>query len=112
MNAASPRMTRRRWLRSAGVAGVAAAALACLPAAQWLRAAEPTDPAAPAPAPSTPAARADLQYKISASDWMMLKRQTPGALTRAKESGLDGVEVDMGPLGKRPDFENKLREDE
>ena len=42
---------------------------------------------------------------------MMLKRQTPGALTRAKECELDGVEVDMGPLGKRPDFENKLREE-
>jgi sugar phosphate isomerase/epimerase len=39
---------------------------------------------------------------------MMLKRQTPGALDRAHEAGLDGVEVDMGPLGKRPDFENKL----
>jgi sugar phosphate isomerase/epimerase len=54
----------------------------------------------------------DLRYRIAASDWMMLKRQTPGALTRASECGLDGVEVDMGPLGKRPDFENKLREDE
>ena len=53
---------------------------------------------------------ADHRYKIAASDWMMLKRQTPGALTRAKECELDGVEVDMGPLGKRPDFENKLRE--
>ena len=42
----------------------------------------------------------------------MLKRQTPGALTRAQECGLDGVEVDMGPLGKRPDFENKLRDDD
>ena len=52
------------------------------------------------------------RYKVSASDWMMLKRQTPGALTRASECGLDGVEVDMGPLGNRPDFENKLREDE
>jgi sugar phosphate isomerase/epimerase len=48
------------------------------------------------------------RYKISASDWMMLKRQTPGALQRARECGLDGVEVDMGPLGKRPDFDNKL----
>jgi sugar phosphate isomerase/epimerase len=53
----------------------------------------------------------DQRYKISAADWMMLKRQTPGALDRAKECGLDGVEVDMGPLGKRPDFENKLTED-
>jgi sugar phosphate isomerase/epimerase len=52
------------------------------------------------------------RYKVSASDWMMLKRQTPGALTRASECGLDGVEVDMGPLGNRPDFENRLREDE
>ena len=52
----------------------------------------------------------DQRYKVAASDWMMLKRQTPGALTRASECGLDGVEVDMGPLGKRPDFENKLRD--
>ena len=87
----------------------AAAALALLPAAQWLRGAE--SPAGPATPASNPA-RSDLRYKISASDWMMLKRQTPGALTRAKESGLDGVEVDMGPLGRRPDFENKLREDD
>jgi sugar phosphate isomerase/epimerase len=43
---------------------------------------------------------------------MMLKRQTPGALDRAHEAGLDGVEVDMGPLGKRPEFENKLPDDD
>jgi len=60
----------------------------------------------------TSAPAVDHRYKVSASDWMMLKRQTPGALTRASECGLDGVEVDMGPLGNRPDFENKLREDE
>jgi sugar phosphate isomerase/epimerase len=66
----------------------------------------------PASAPgSQPAAAKNLRYKISASDWMMLKRQTPGALGRAAECGLDGVEVDMGPLGKRPDFENKLRDE-
>jgi L-ribulose-5-phosphate 3-epimerase len=58
------------------------------------------------------ASTVDRRYKISASDWMMLKRQTPGALTRAKECGLDGVEVDMGPLGNRPDIENHLREDD
>jgi sugar phosphate isomerase/epimerase len=51
------------------------------------------------------------RYKISASDWMMLKRQTPGALDRAQQCGLDGVEVDMGPLGKRTDFQNKLTDD-
>jgi L-ribulose-5-phosphate 3-epimerase len=61
---------------------------------------------------TTTSPSADHRYKIAASDWMMLKRQTPGALTRASECGLDGVEVDMGPLGKRPDFENKLREDD
>ena len=52
------------------------------------------------------------RYRVAASDWMMLKRQTPGAITRAQECGLDGVEVDMGPLGKRPDFDNKLRDAE
>src|SRR4051794_15422986 len=52
------------------------------------------------------------RYKISASDWMMLKRQTPGALDRAHDCALDGVEVDMGPLGKRPDFDNKLPDDQ
>ena len=59
----------------------------------------------PATAPAT-----GQRYQVAASDWMMLKRQTPGALTRASECGLDGVEVDMGPLGKRPDFQNKLRD--
>ena len=43
---------------------------------------------------------------------MMLKRQKPGALQLAKDCGLDGVEVDMGPLGKRPDFENNLVKDD
>src|SRR5688500_8234417 len=65
--------------------------------------------AQPTTAPVAPAA--DHRYRISASDWMMIKRQTPGALDRGKECGLDGVEVDMGPLGSRPDFENKLRDD-
>jgi len=61
-------------------------------------------------APTTQSKR-DQRYKISAADWMMLKRQTPGALDRAHECGLDGVEVDMGPLGSRPDFDNKLLDD-
>jgi hypothetical protein len=63
--------------------------------------------AAEEPAASRPAQR----YRIAASDWMMLKRQTPGALDRAHQCGLDGVEVDMGPLGSRPDFDNKLLDD-
>ncbi|MGB7160403.1 MAG: TIM barrel protein [Tepidisphaeraceae bacterium] len=68
--------------------------------------------AQPATTTTTSAAKVAHRYKVAASDWMMLKRQTPGALTRAKECDLDGVEVDMGPLGNRPDFENKLRDDD
>jgi sugar phosphate isomerase/epimerase len=64
------------------------------------------------PPPTTMSASTiDHRYGISASDWMMLKRQTPGALDRGNECGLDGVEVDMGPLGKRPTFENKFRDE-
>jgi sugar phosphate isomerase/epimerase len=39
---------------------------------------------------------------------MLLKRQKPGALPLAREIGADGVEVDMGPLGQRETFDNKL----
>lgn len=52
------------------------------------------------------------RYRISACDWIMLKRQTPGAISRAAECGCDGVEADMGPLSKNPTFQNKfLQED-
>jgi len=50
------------------------------------------------------------QYRIAACDWMMLKRQKLGEFQLAKDIGADGVEVDMGPLGQRVLFENKLRE--
>lgn len=100
MNAASRAISRRRWIFGAGAA---AAAAALLPLDRFLHAAaEPANETAQQP---------DHRYKIAASDWMMLKRQSAGALTRAKEAGLDGVELDMGPLGRRPDFENKLRDD-
>jgi sugar phosphate isomerase/epimerase len=59
----------------------------------------------------TSAPAASKRYKISAADWMMLKRQKPGALQLAQDCGLDGVELDMGPLGIRPDFENNLIKD-
>ncbi len=39
---------------------------------------------------------------------MMLKRQKLGAIRLAAEVGADGVEVDMGGLGDRPTFDNKL----
>jgi len=41
---------------------------------------------------------------------MILKRQKPGAITLAAQIGADGVEVDMGGLGNRPTFDNKLSE--
>lgn len=64
------------------------------------------DDTAPATAP------ANHRYRIAACDWIMLKRQTPGAITRAAEYGCDGVETDMGGLGQRPTFENKFLQQE
>ena len=52
------------------------------------------------------------QYRVAACDWMMLKRQKLGEFQLAKDIGADGAEVDMGPLGKRVLFDNKLREPE
>lgn len=49
-------------------------------------------------------------YKVSVCDWMLLKRQKLGALALASEIGCDGLELDMGPLGKRPTFENQLKD--
>jgi sugar phosphate isomerase/epimerase len=48
------------------------------------------------------------QYKIGVVDLMILKRQKISALPLAKTLGADGVEVDMGGLGNRPTFDNKL----
>src|SRR5438552_18677505 len=88
-------ITRREWMRAVGAAAV------MLAATRWGTGAESA---------TTPAK--NQRYKIAASDWMLLKRQKPGALQLAKDCGLDGVEVDMGPLGKRPTFENNLRQDD
>lgn len=52
----------------------------------------------------------DNRYKVSVCDWMMLKRQKVGAMELAKEIGADGLELDMGGLGKRVSFDNKLTE--
>lgn len=92
-----PSYTRRDLFRLAG----AAAMISVLPgSAASLLAAPETQPAA-----------SNRRYRIAACDWMMLKRQTPGAITRAKECGCDGVETDMGPLGKNPTFTNKFLSD-
>lgn len=48
---------------------------------------------------------------VSCCDWMMLKRQKLGAITLSKDIHADGLEMDMGPLGKRVLFENRFRTD-
>ncbi|MCF2519561.1 sugar phosphate isomerase/epimerase [Dyadobacter sp. CY351] len=48
------------------------------------------------------------RYKVAVIDLMILKRQKLSALPLAKEIGADGLEVDMGGLGDRPTFDNKL----
>jgi L-ribulose-5-phosphate 3-epimerase len=59
-----------------------------------------------ASAPAQPAAR--QRYRIGVCDWMILKRQQLGAFQRTAQIGADGVEVDMGSLGQRETFDNKL----
>lgn len=48
------------------------------------------------------------RYKIAVIDLMILKRQKLSAFQLTKEIGADGVEVDMGGLGNRETFDNKL----
>lgn len=52
----------------------------------------------------------EQKYKVAACDWMMLKRQKIGSFKLMNELGGDGVEMDMGGLGKRDTFDNKLRQ--
>jgi sugar phosphate isomerase/epimerase len=52
--------------------------------------------------------RLSPRYPVGVCDWMILKRQKLGAFKVAAEIGADGVEVDMGGLGDRPTFDNKL----
>lgn len=48
------------------------------------------------------------EYKIGVVDLMILKRQKLGAFHRTWQIGADGLELDMGGLGNRPTFANKL----
>ncbi|HEX8017034.1 MAG TPA: sugar phosphate isomerase/epimerase, partial [Flavobacterium sp.] len=48
------------------------------------------------------------RYKVAVCDWMILKRQKLGAFGLASEIKADGIELDMGGLGKRPTFDSKL----
>ncbi|GAA4206279.1 sugar phosphate isomerase/epimerase [Pedobacter jeongneungensis] len=54
------------------------------------------------------AAEKKNRYKVSVIDLMILKRQKISALPLAKEIGADGLEIDMGGLGDRETFDNKL----
>ncbi|MFL5745359.1 MAG: sugar phosphate isomerase/epimerase family protein [Niastella sp.] len=55
--------------------------------------------------------KGDGRYKIAVVDLMILKRQKLSAFQLTKELGADGVEVDMGGLGDRETFDNKLADD-
>lgn len=50
------------------------------------------------------------RYQLAVCDWMILKRQKIGAFELARQIGSDGLEMDMGGLGKRDSFDNKLRD--
>jgi len=54
------------------------------------------------------AAEKKNRYKVAVIDLMILKRQKISALPLAREIGADGVEIDMGGLGDRETFDNKL----
>ena len=57
-------------------------------------------------------ARAQQRYQVGVCDWMVLKRQKLGEFKLAHELGCDGLEMDMGGLGNRPMFDNKMRDPE
>ena len=50
------------------------------------------------------------RYKVGVCDWMILKRQKLGEFNLAKQLGCDGIEMDMGGLGQREMFDNKMRD--
>ncbi len=58
--------------------------------------------------PETAFSAKKQRYKVSVCDWMILKRQKLGEFKLASEIGADGVTVDMGGLGTRENFDNKL----
>ena len=52
---------------------------------------------------------AQQRYQVGVCDWMILKRQKLGEFDLARQLGCDGVEMDMGGLGQREMFDNKMR---
>lgn len=51
------------------------------------------------------------RYHVAACDWMMLKRQKLGVFALGQQVGADGIEIDMGALGRREQFDNQLRDE-
>jgi alpha-L-rhamnosidase len=62
------------------------------------------------PLPVTQTLPDNERYKIGFIDLMLLKRQKLGAVTLTGELGADGLELDMGGLGKRETFDNALKD--
>lgn len=60
--------------------------------------------------PSMGTLMAQERYQVGVCDWMVLKRQKLGEFQLAKDLGCDGIEMDMGGLGKRELFDNKMRD--
>lgn len=58
----------------------------------------------------SPVVQTEQRYKIAVCDWMILKRQKIGSFELVRALNGDGVELDMGSLGQRERFDNKLRE--
>lgn len=52
------------------------------------------------------------RYQVGVCDWMVLKRQKLGEFKLAAELDCDGLEMDMGGLGRRDSFDNKMRQPE
>lgn len=50
----------------------------------------------------------EQRYKVAVVDLMILRRQKLSAFQLTKDIGADGVELDMGGLGNRDTFDNKL----
>lgn len=46
---------------------------------------------------------------VACCDWMILKRQKIGAFQLVSDIRADGVELDMGPLGRREMFQSRFR---
>ncbi len=97
--------SRRQFLQAAA----ATAGWFSVPGALW------ADDSGVSASPTNTAAAATVsrqRYKIGVCDWMILKRQKLGAFQLTKDIGADGVEVDMGSLGKLETFDNALAKPE